>query len=453
VARRNAPAYDRSLPVARAPGAASFRWPLVLLVVVGVVVLAAPLGTGIGRAASPAAGPTLTVTGATPGSIGLAWNSSSGVLFDHYEVSDSTAGPNGPWHAVAALSQASDTAFYWDGLVPGNSYWWEVVAYATPISSATSNVVQQVQPPSPTLTAAMAGPGTVNLSWTNSASYGGSVVFASYVVQESANNGSFTNLTAITEVGVRSDSVSGLQTGTNYRFVLRTSDGCQGASNCASFSSSSVSRSPAVRVSPPDSLAAQIVGAPASLATGATGTFQCAAQGGRSPVTFTWNFGDGRTLPGRNVTHSFVQAGTYPVACLVHDGLGTNASATARVTVAANASGTSGGGGSGGGGGGGLAGPSASTSSLFGPAVAVFLLLTFVAAVVWLGWIVNRRSRPHSVPPGAFGQGPALGPPPPGSFPSSGVPEASALPDPPPPPPRDLDELFDQLESDRSTPN
>ena len=50
------------------------------------------------------------------------------------------------------------------------------------------------------------------------------------------------------------------------------------------------------------------------------------------PITFKWDFGDGSTLSGAKVSHSFTNAGTYTVKLTVNDGVGTGDD-TLKVTV------------------------------------------------------------------------------------------------------------------------
>lgn len=436
----------------------------------GVLVLAAvsllAVGLPNGRAAAPAAGLTLSIGGDTPGSVGLTWTASSNLLFSEYRVLESTNGSGGPWRALGTIGIASETTFYWDGLPAGSTQWWQIEENDGLTMTLYSNVVELVQPSNPVLTASLVGPTSANLSWTNGAQYGPGVGFLSYALEESTNNGTYSNVATFTNVATRAIGVSELGPGTSERFLIRTEDGCTNAVDCASFTSPSNSTSASERVSPPAALTATIAQAPTNVKVGQAGAYECAAQGGRPPLTYVWNFSDGHTLSGRNVTHAFAQTGNFTASCLVHDTLGSHVTASMTVAVASTSggsgSGGSGGGGgsggpgggsggSGGGGGGGNVGPSASTSSLVAPLVAGFLVVAFVAAVVWLGFVVNRRSKPRTVAPGGLwspsarsATGAAGGPESPaaasGSSDSPGS-AASAEPS------RDLDEMFDELES------
>jgi len=52
-----------------------------------------------------------------------------------------------------------------------------------------------------------------------------------------------------------------------------------------------------------------------------------------SAATFVWDFGDGETATGVNVTHTFSRAGTFPVTLTVTNDRGRTASTTVNVTV------------------------------------------------------------------------------------------------------------------------
>ena len=50
-------------------------------------------------------------------------------------------------------------------------------------------------------------------------------------------------------------------------------------------------------------------------------------------VGYSWDFGDGTSEQGAQVTHSFPQSGTYSVKLFVTDNRGNTGSATAAVTL------------------------------------------------------------------------------------------------------------------------
>jgi hypothetical protein len=434
---------------------------LLSLLLVPSVVVAAPTHASGGL--------TLTLTGDSPATVALSWTPPAGssLLFVNYEVDRSTASTNGPWTSVASITNFAATSRYQDGLSPWTHYWWRVVMNESSFGPVTSNVVSVIQPGPAVLAVDLVGSASANLSWTNSASYGGGVAFVSYTVAESLDNASFANVSVLTSASELATTISGLRPESSYAFELRTADGCGQAANCAAFPSPSVTTSNAVRRDTPMPLTATVVAAPVTLAQGAHGSFSCVATGGNSPRVYVWSFGDGSTAPGRNVTHSFSQPGAYTVVCQVRDGVGNRANATANLTVTAttpsgsngtgNPGGSNGGGGSGGGG---TPLRSATSSTQFGLIATAVLAIAVIVAVTWLVLFLGRRRGRSSPRPTAGGPTTgAMGEPenPPGR---TGEPEEAPTPPPTdpsaeragpvdPPRPRDFDELFDQLDGVR----
>ncbi len=75
-----------------------------------------------------------------------------------------------------------------------------------------------------------------------------------------------------------------------------------------------------------------------SVTSGTAVSFAGTSTGGTSPVTYTWNFGDGTTATGATATHTFPAAGgdasqTYTVTFTAKDATNATASATRMVTV------------------------------------------------------------------------------------------------------------------------
>ncbi|MCI4356077.1 MAG: PKD domain-containing protein [Thermoplasmata archaeon] len=430
---------------------------MVLPIAALVLVLSPALAVGSAPGAS--GGIALKAAGVSPAAIGLSWlsPSSGSLLFSGYEVDRSTNGSSGPWTPVATIGNFLGTSLFQDGLSPGGHYWWRVIMGQTGLSSVTSNVLAQTQPVLPTLSATLVGGTAANLSWTNRAVYGSEVGFVSYTVLESVSAGGLATVAGSSTESDRSLTVNGLHAGTSYAFEVNVADGCQNASNCASYPSPSVASSNEARVSTPGGLTATIVSAPTTLAQGFRGSFACLATGGTSPRLYDWNFGDGATAAGRNASHIFTSPGAFVVTCLVHDAVGGNANATASLTVSGNATSptnrSDGSGGTHSTPGGGSTSPLASTSTPFAPVVSAVIALAFLGAVVWLAIQVVRRRRgargapnePRSgPPPGAV---PTLPPPPEGYEAVTAAPGPGPPPDPSPPgAPRDLDELMDQLD-------
>ncbi|MCI4330375.1 MAG: PKD domain-containing protein [Thermoplasmata archaeon] len=449
---------------------------LALLVAAGLTLPLAPWASG---GPSPSAsGVQLSVTASGPGAIALSWSVSATLLlaFDHYEVFRSTVGSTGPWAPLQTLRNATDMSFYWEGLTPGTSYWWEVGLFDSLGGNTSSNIVEHTQPGVAALTGSRSGSTSANLSWTNSASYGPGLAFSSYTIEMAVDNGTYSASAPLRSESVRSAVATSLRGGAWYDVYVVTAEGCSGAANCPSFPQSSLTDSNVVAFAMPWPLTAQVTSASSTLTPGGVGTFACAGSGGVAPLKITWKFGDGTGAAGTPVTHAFQAAGTYTVACTVRDAIGSRALASTNVSVSAagtggnasgNGSGTGsgsgngssgsngtgangtlpGGRGRGSGGSGGLPGSSpTSSASPIMPALEGFLLVAFVAAVIGLSIIVARRGagvraalgprasrRFGSLPPSA----PGTTTPPPGAIgkvtvaapsgPPSGVPGDSAV--------------------------
>jgi len=58
-------------------------------------------------------------------------------------------------------------------------------------------------------------------------------------------------------------------------------------------------------------------------------------------MTYQWNFGDGSTGSGANVTHTYSAAGTYTVSLTVQDSAGASASSSTTLSILAGSSGNS----------------------------------------------------------------------------------------------------------------
>ncbi|HTT25364.1 MAG TPA: PKD domain-containing protein [Thermoplasmata archaeon] len=87
-----------------------------------------------------------------------------------------------------------------------------------------------------------------------------------------------------------------------------------------------------VAVSP--ALGATVTG-PTSLATGATGNWSVAIQGGSAPFLVVWTFPDGSTARGPSATHAFPGTGAHAIQVEVTDALGGVANASLNVSVSA----------------------------------------------------------------------------------------------------------------------
>jgi hypothetical protein len=422
--------------------------------------------------ASPSMG--LSVTGSSPGAVSLAWTESTDVLFTSYQVDESSTGANGPWTIVSTISNVAATTFYWSGLAPDQTYWWQVTVYDTVVVSAMSPAVAEQQPAVAAISATLSGPSTAQLQWTNGASYTGSVALVAYTIEVSAANGSPSSLPPIHDAATLSLTVGNLSNGTQYRFQLRTTDGCSSAANCGSGPGPSTTVSNAATLVTPRPLGAAVSPYRTTVSVNASVAFACTSSGGAAPYHYAWTFGDGSTSSGSAAVHQYPQAGTFQVTCTVTDAFRSTSTGRSTVTVAAPTSGGGGSNGSGGGTGGGTgsgngsgssgggsgggsgtsspggsggSGAPASTSSPLGKIAAIGLALVVVGAVAWLALLARhrRRAAPSPAPlPGGAESGEAtstVAPPPvdPSSVEVEPTPEAASS--------ADIDRMMDELES------
>jgi len=71
-----------------------------------------------------------------------------------------------------------------------------------------------------------------------------------------------------------------------------------------------------------------------SIVSGASVTFTATVSGGTTPYYVTWNFGDGSTVTGQTVNHTYQSAGTYTVTLMVTDSSGQTQVLKKTITVA-----------------------------------------------------------------------------------------------------------------------
>jgi len=286
------------------------------------------------RAMVEASGETISYAGIGPTAISLSWTESTDFTFTSYALRESTASPVGPWSVVANIFDKANTTYYFAGLAPGGTEWWEIVYQNTTGSRETIPPLQSTQPPVAFLTVSQTTSTSAQLVWDNNAGYGGHLAFASYQLMESANEGASSLETDISDVAQHSYTVSDLLASTSYSFYLITTDQCTGCA--ASFPSPSSSNT--VSIQTPGPLTGAISAATNSVEVGEPASFTCAAGGGVPPYAYSWTFGDGATGDGAILSHTYGTPGGVAISCTATDALGTIAKASMDVTVGSDPS-------------------------------------------------------------------------------------------------------------------
>jgi PKD repeat protein len=88
-----------------------------------------------------------------------------------------------------------------------------------------------------------------------------------------------------------------------------------------------------VAVRPNDFLQVMPVGNPTSGPSPLNTTFHAWVVGGYAPYRFQWDFGDGTTGTGQDITHTYSRVGTFTATVTVTDGQGTSTSGSQSVFV------------------------------------------------------------------------------------------------------------------------
>lgn len=278
------------------------------------------------------AGTTLTQSGISPTLLSLTWTQSTDAFWTSYEVDYSTSGTGGPWSLLTNITGSSsfNTEWIYD-LSPGATWYWREVTWGDFFGyyQSDSNALTTTQPTVATLTFTQPTSTSVQLSWTNGASYGGNISFGEYEVNESVNGGSFSTVATVTQETTHSYTVNGLSTGTGYDFYIATVDVASDAGNGYDFASDSNS----IHANAPTPLTSLATAHPGAADVGQSVSFSCVAIGGSGSYTFNWGFGDGSTASGGTVSHTYSGAGTFTGTCTVTDSLGTNSSSLVQVII------------------------------------------------------------------------------------------------------------------------
>jgi hypothetical protein len=241
------------------------------------------------RANSPfATTDDISIAGYDPTTVALSWSQSGDLCFDSYDLQEATYSDNGPWTTIATITDSGITSEYISGFGPGQTVWFQDIDNSgCGGGSATSNVVSITFPNWPHLSYSDTGSSTVELSWTNTADYGGLMGFYSYQVYEQVNSGGFSSIDTITSVSTTTYSVTGitgLDTGTHYSFYIQITDYCNGCSQSESYTAVYASTNTIVHLN-----IDQPVATPASLELGQTVQFSITVEGGQAPYSYDWS--------------------------------------------------------------------------------------------------------------------------------------------------------------------
>jgi PKD domain len=290
--------------------------------------------TSAWAASHPLASITLNDCGRSPATICLNWTATTDLFFSNYTVSYSASGASGPFEVTGVLVSQSTTTFSRTGLAPGGTYWWQVIEYGS-LGNSGSNVLTVIQPTLAFLNYTTPSGTTAKFTWTNNASYGGSIGFVDYGLYDSVSGGAPSRIASFTNAGLRTYTLSGLSAGTSYSFYLNTTDcysGC-GASNV----NLSVTTSDTTTFGTALALVASVSANRPAVDAGELDYFICTPSGGTSPFTFAWNFGSGTFVnASSSVSRSFATPGSATVTCKITDAAMTTSTAATTVTVAAD---------------------------------------------------------------------------------------------------------------------
>ncbi|MCI4360353.1 MAG: hypothetical protein L3J91_01480, partial [Thermoplasmata archaeon] len=216
-------------------------------------------------APGPAAGYTVSSTGASPTALALSWSAFSGIGFGSYVVQSSPNGSAGSWSTVAVVTSSTTTSFVDDQLGPGSTAWWQV----------TEN--------------GLVGSGTTN-------ALGVGIAFGSYILYESINGGASGAVTTITAETTTNYTVQGLSSGSSYAFYVSTADclsACSTGTPVNAWSQSNV-----VTFGTPLPLGSTISVQRSVVDTLQADLFTCTPSGGVSPFHFQWDSGNGTFVSG-----------------------------------------------------------------------------------------------------------------------------------------------------------
>ena len=286
----------------------------------------------------PEAGPTLNAAGQSPAAIGLSWTDATTGTFTNFTVLEASQMSGWGYSTLAVITSAGTTDYVVSGLSPGSDYDWQVaenyqtcfLLTCTPHSVLT-NVLNLSQPAVAFLNDTAVTSTSATLRWTNNATYGSLVAFASYTLWDELNGGSATLLVTISNASTTTYQAT-LLSGASYSFFVKTAD-CT-ASCGGSNPVTSVTQSDFITIGTPQTLSVTVFALHTTIDLGQSDLFTCAPTGGASPFSYAWDFANGTFVSGSS-SEGFTLSGTgaLTVTCRITDAEPTTASSSVIVQV------------------------------------------------------------------------------------------------------------------------
>lgn len=290
------------------------------------------------RAAPAVTAYQMGVVGIAPEMTSINWTVSSpsfGNSFSSYELEYSYDGATN-WTLYKNITSQSTTTlgYTW---CPGCALWWREYTWdSSPLGLLLENngaLLDLVQPSVATTWFVWSSGSSVDIDWSNPATYGGNVSFLAYNLWESVNGSAYGLESFITNVSQTFDLVSGLLPDTNYSFYVATTDSLSDATVGGSYSTNSSITS----FNTPFPLSATAGVNRSAADVGQSLTFDCSTTGGLPAYTYGWAFGDGGTAATTvfTVSHTYSVPGSYTASCTVDDHTDSSATGLVSVTISA----------------------------------------------------------------------------------------------------------------------
>ena len=176
----------------------------------------------------------------------------------------------------------------------------------------------------------------VELSWTS----GGESDLAGFYLYRISSSGSSTRIGSVSAQSGQTDytftdKLSWSQCGQSYTYRVTATD-------TYGNQASATTGTPVTPQAPADTQApTAVLTAPETAFQGDALSFSAAGSSDdRGIVSYTWDFGDGKTASGKSVTHTYTAGGAYTVTLTLRDAAGNETSKTQTVTVTAAADST-----------------------------------------------------------------------------------------------------------------